>query len=157
MTQKQIKNQTTSIKARLANIAKNKAREFDSVLLQYFQERFLFRLSLSDYKSKFILKGALLLILKEDIRFRPTRDIDLLAQRLTANPEEIKSIFKTVAKIHNDDNVIFDPDSIAVAPIMAITEHGGIQVKLTAKMGNMHKILNMDIGFGDNVFCDNKL
>lgn len=152
MPQKEIKNQTASIKARLMNIAKNKAREFDSVLLQYFQERFLFRLSLSDYKSKFILKGALLLMLKEDIRFRPTRDIDLLAQKLTANPEEIKNIFKTMTEIHSDDNVLFDSDSIAVASIMAITEHGGIQVKLTVRMGNMHKILSMDIGFGDSIY-----
>lgn len=52
-----IKNITASVKARLANVAKAEALNFDSVLLLFMQERLLYRLSISDYKDRFVLKG----------------------------------------------------------------------------------------------------
>jgi hypothetical protein len=59
---KQIKNISASVRARLLNIARQNNFKFDSLLLQYFQERFLYRLSISEYKDKFILKGGLLFL-----------------------------------------------------------------------------------------------
>lgn len=57
-----IKNITASVKARLANVAKAEALNFDSVLLLFMQERLLYRLSISDYKDRFVLKGGLLIL-----------------------------------------------------------------------------------------------
>ena len=51
MKKKEIKNLTASVRARLYNIAKQTGREFDAVVLQYFQERFLYRISISDFKQ----------------------------------------------------------------------------------------------------------
>ena len=74
---KPIADVAASIRARLLNIAKKVGRNFDAVLLQYFQERFLFRLSISSYNDQFILKGALVFLTESMSRFRPTKDIDL--------------------------------------------------------------------------------
>jgi hypothetical protein len=74
------KDIVASIRARLRNIAQQSNRDVDAVLLQYFQERFLYRLSISEFSENFILKGALLLLVNNIDRFRPTKDIDLLGR-----------------------------------------------------------------------------
>ncbi len=54
MKKREIKDSGASIRARLTNIAKETKRDFDALLLQYFQERFLYRLSISSFRSAFI-------------------------------------------------------------------------------------------------------
>jgi hypothetical protein len=78
MAQKQVKDIVASVRAKLFNLAKSREMEFDSILLQYFQERLLYRLSISSYKNNFILKGALLFLSMDKPRTRPTKDIVFL-------------------------------------------------------------------------------
>lgn len=52
------KDISASVKTRLLNIAKSEKRAFNTISLLYMQERFLYRLSISEYKEKFILKGG---------------------------------------------------------------------------------------------------
>ncbi|MDD5609140.1 MAG: hypothetical protein PHY57_11550 [Ignavibacterium sp.] len=49
---KEIKNITASVKERLKNIPVQNEKEFQSVISQYVQERFLYRLSQSNYPDK---------------------------------------------------------------------------------------------------------
>lgn len=56
---------SASIKERLMNIARISKIDFNSLLKQFFQERFLYRLSKSVYADNFILKGALLFLAYE--------------------------------------------------------------------------------------------
>ena len=51
-------DQIASVKARLLNVAKASYLTFESVLRRYFQERLLYRLSVSEYGDYFILKGG---------------------------------------------------------------------------------------------------
>jgi hypothetical protein len=44
---REVKNLEASIRARLLNLARGSGRDFDALLLQYCQERFLYRLSIS--------------------------------------------------------------------------------------------------------------
>lgn len=62
MKNKQIKDIGASVRARLLDMAKKTGRDFDALLVRYFQERFLYRLSRSPYERYFILKGALLFL-----------------------------------------------------------------------------------------------
>jgi len=80
MRRRVVKDLGASVRARLTNIAKETKRDFDAILLQYFQERFLYRLSLSPYRSAFVLKGALLFLVYEMPFLRPTKDIDFLVR-----------------------------------------------------------------------------
>ena len=90
MAKREIKDIAGSIKAKLKNIARGSGRDFDAVLLQYFQERFLYRISISEFNENFILKGALLLMVKSISPFRPTKDIDLLGKGIDSEPGNIE-------------------------------------------------------------------
>jgi len=90
------KNVAASVKARLKNIAKEKDLNFDFVILRFMQERFLYRLSKSDYKDNFTLKGGLVLTLLGVSEFRPTKDIDFLGEKIE---NDQKSKLKISSKI----------------------------------------------------------
>jgi predicted nucleotidyltransferase component of viral defense system len=128
------KNLGASIRARLLKIAKELNRDYNSVLLQYFQERFLFRLSLSDYRSQFILKGALLFVVYQMPRVRPTRDIDFLGQAMTNDAKEVRNALKRIADIQVDDGVTFNSASVSVEKIKEETDYEGVRAKIEAEL-----------------------
>jgi len=72
-------NLAKSIRAKLLHISKQENISNQLMLIRYFQERLLYRLSLSEYKNIFYLKGGVLLFLFEEQKSRPTMDIDFLA------------------------------------------------------------------------------
>lgn len=72
------KNLGASIRARILNKAKAEGVDFQLLLTRFALERLLYRLSISEEKEHFLLKGALLFDLWYDMPLRPTRDIDLL-------------------------------------------------------------------------------
>ena len=145
------RNLAASIRARLLKIAKEVNRDYNSVLLQYFQERFLFRLSLSAYRSQFILKGALLFIVYQMPRVRPTRDIDFLGQAMTNDPKEVQNALRRIADIQFDDGVTFNGASVSVEKIKEETEYEGVRAKIEAELGGARNVLQLDIGFGDKI------
>ena len=111
---KQIKDIAASVRARLLNIAKGAGRNFEAVLLQYFQERFLYRLSISPYKKQFVLKGALAFLTDSMSRFRPTKDIDLAGR---INASNLNKIMCDIFTIPCEDGVKFSVDQIAIEDI----------------------------------------
>jgi len=92
---REIKNVAASVKERLKNIATQTGKEYQSVIRQYVQERFLLRLSKSIYSQNFILKGALLFIAHDISRYRPTKDIDFLVQLSQMISMTLKKLLKT--------------------------------------------------------------
>lgn len=53
---KEIKNKADSVRAKIMNIAISEKVDFDALLLRYFQERLIYRLSISDFSAKFVLR-----------------------------------------------------------------------------------------------------
>ena len=147
----EVRNMDASVKARLKNIAKEYKKTFNLILQLYMQERFLYRLSVSEYKDNFVLKGGLFLFSMTGFTGRPTRDIDFLAYQISNDIENIKVIFKKICKIEYNDGIIFDPNSVFVEEIKREAEHRGIRVKLTGYLGKAKEILWLDIGFYDIV------
>lgn len=78
MTKRQPKDVAASVKQRLLNLARGSGEEFNLILIRYGIERFLYRLSQSEYADGFVLKGAILFYLFAEVPHRPTRDVDLL-------------------------------------------------------------------------------
>lgn len=60
MNQKRVTNIAASIREKLLNKARETDRPFNEVLQYYAIERFLYRLSVSPFADKFVLKGALM-------------------------------------------------------------------------------------------------
>ena len=96
MSQKEIKNMGESVRNKLLNIAKANKRNFNAVLLQYAQERLLYRLSESQYNEKFVLKGGLLFLAYQMPSQRPTKDIDFLGLAVKNDKKNIQKLFKTL-------------------------------------------------------------
>lgn len=79
-----MKNIAASVRDRLQKIARESRTDFQLLLIRYFQERMLYRLSKSGFKNNFCLKGGALLYALEGDQSRPTLDLDLLGMRITA-------------------------------------------------------------------------
>lgn len=147
----EVRNMDASVKARLKNIAKEYKKTFNLILQLYMQERLLYRLSVSEYKDNFILKGGLFLFSMTGFTGRPTRDIDFLAYQISNDMESIKEIFKNICKIEYNDSVAFDSNSVLVEEIRKEAEYKGVRVKLTGYLGKAKEVLWVDIGFNDIV------
>jgi nucleotidyltransferase AbiEii toxin of type IV toxin-antitoxin system len=74
---KPITNVPASVRARLLQRSKEVGEDF-SLLLRYAAERFLYRLGQSPYRSRFVLKGAMLFAIWGGSMYRSTRDLDLM-------------------------------------------------------------------------------
>lgn len=148
---REVKNKAASVRARLANLAKAEAIDFDALLLRYFQERLLYRLTISEFSDRFVLKGGLLLICLEIPRSRATKDIDFLAERIENDPVELERAFGVIADVPCNDGTKFYSSSIATERIKEDTDYEGIRLKIDASLGQAKKRLQIDIGFGDVV------
>jgi predicted nucleotidyltransferase component of viral defense system len=153
---KRTKNKTltnigASVRARLLNIAKKSKRDYNRILVQYAQERLLYRFSVSTYRDNFILKGALLFLTYDMPQHRPTKDIDFLGKAVKNDLAEIKKVMKEVASIKVDDGVIFDPATVEVEQIAEQAEYVGIRVSLQSVIGGAKNVMQVDIGFGDTI------
>ena len=73
-----VRNIGASVRDRLLNKARAGKLDYNLLLTRYALERLLYRLSISDQRDQFLLKGALLFDLWFDVPHRPTHDADFL-------------------------------------------------------------------------------
>lgn len=73
-----VRNIGASVRGRLLNKARTEKLDYDLLLTRYALERLLYRLSISEQRDQFLLKGALLFDLWFDVPHRPTHDADFL-------------------------------------------------------------------------------
>ena len=106
-----VKNLGASIRARLLYKARAESLDYNLVLTRFALERWLYRLSVSNYRDEFLLKGALLFDLWFDVPHRPTRDADLLGTG-DASVSHLESIFREVRAIPFEDAIEFQAESI---------------------------------------------
>jgi predicted nucleotidyltransferase component of viral defense system len=144
-----IKDVEASIRARLKKIAKETNRLFDTVLLQYFHERFLYRLSISSYRNHFVLKGALLFLIYGMSHSRPTTDIDFLGEDIDNSEQNLLKTVKEIISIPVNDGVRFDSDNVTSEIIKEDAEYQGVRVHCTAYLGKARRKFHFDFGFGD--------
>lgn len=144
-------NDAIEIRTKLTRIAKEAKRPTQEILQYYAMERFLYRLSRSEYREKFVLKGGLLFTAWNFNNFRVTQDVDLLG--MTQNhPEHIAGICQEICSLEAEDGVIFDPATITTLSITPNSEYSGVQVKFKGKLGPAKLHMRVDIGFADAVY-----
>ncbi len=88
-----IKNYGKSIRTKLLNVAKKKEVFHQTILTRYFQERLLYRISQTRYRSNFYLKGGALMYAYEKFAARPTLDIDFLGNNISNEGATIVATF----------------------------------------------------------------
>lgn len=143
-------NLVHSIQDRLRQIARRTATDYQMVLIRYFQERFLFRLSISQHNQSFCLKGGALLYAWNKESSRLTLDLDLEARGLRPDQKAFESIFYQICELAcQEDCVVFDTASMTIEDIKENDKYAGLRVKVIARLGNIRQNLQIDIGFGD--------
>lgn len=80
------KNLPASVRQRLLNLSETKGIAYELILSRYGVERLLYRLTQSNQRDRFLLKGAMLFAVGLPKAHRPTRDVDLLGFLPLRNP-----------------------------------------------------------------------
>lgn len=144
------KNLGASIRARILNKAKADGVEFQQLLTRYALERFLYRLSISDEREHFLLKGALLFDLWYDVPLRPTRDIDLLGFGFGEIPH-LLTVIKNLCEIDVSDGINFDSATVKAEEIRKEANYSGTRVTFIGLIDGAKCPVQIDIGYGDAV------
>ena len=120
------------MRARLLQRARIEGTDFQILLMRYALERLLYRLSVSDQRERFILKGAMLFAVWQNYPFRPTRDIDLLGLG-DSDPAMVAASIRAIASAAvPGDGVVFDVAGVEATPIRGEGEHPGVRVRTGA-------------------------
>ena len=138
-----------SLKAKIRNIAKQKNIPAQVILQNYMFERLLVRLSASEYKEKFVLKGGMLVAAIVGLDNRATMDMDTTLKNLPLTPEAIRSALEDICSIAFDDGVVYEIGTIS--PIRKDDIYGGYRVMLNARFDTLLTPMSIDVFTGDAI------
>ena len=144
-----------SVKDRLKKRADQNGKTMQEMLIVYGLERTIFRISVSEYADRFTLKGGILLYaLFNGDYSRVTRDIDFSAKNTSNRVEDMTNVFGSIFRIHCDDALKYDLNTLEVKSITEFKEYHGVNVQITAYLDRTRVPVSIDIGFGDVVYPD---
>ena len=145
---KQPKDISASVRQRLLNLARAEGQLFDVVLVAFGLERLVYRLSVSEYRGRFVLKGGMLVTLWTADTGRFTRDIDFLAFG-SDEEAELKAAFSQILAIEGGDGLVYDTASLTAVAIRDDQIDGGMRLRTDAYLGSTRIPITVDLGFGD--------
>jgi len=138
---------TRQLQDLVRNMAKGNSTRSLIIMRNYVMERFLERLSLSEYRDKLILKGGTLVSAIVGLDTRSTMDIDTTLKGLQLTEESARQMTEVITGIPLDDGMSFQINS--VSPIMDESDYPGIRILLTATHERMRTPLKIDFSTGD--------
>lgn len=137
------------LKDKLKNISKNNNIDFNILLRLHMYDRFIERLSMSQYKDNFIIKGGFYLSTLFGLENRTTMDIDTAIKDAKFTKENIENMIKTIISIDINDNATID--FVNINNIREDAEYGGFRIALCAKIDNIKENFQIDIATGDPI------
>lgn len=137
------------LKDLIKNLAKEKDINAQILLRNYMLERFLERISLSEFKDKFILKGGMLVAAIVGVDMRSTVDMDATIKSYPVTLDSIKNILDSILSVQIDDGI--DMKLINIKEIRAEDEYSGFRVTMEALMDRARIPLKVDITTGDKI------
>ena len=137
------------LKAKIKNISKEKNISAQLVLQNYMMERFIERISLSDFQDQMIIKGGLLISSIVGLDSRATMDIDMTVKGKPVNEAFILDYINEISRININDEVKFDV--VSITEIREMDDYFGFRVSLIAGIGTMKIPLKIDITTGDKI------
>ena len=135
------------LKDLIRNLSKKKSADAQILMRNYMMERFLERISLSQYHDKFILKGGMLVAAMVGLDARATMDIDATIKGADVNVEAVESIIMDIISVPMEDGVTFRIKQIT--EIMDEAEYPGVRVGMETEFDGVRTPLKVDISTGD--------
>lgn len=139
----------TSIKTKINNKAKNLNLSPQDLIQMYFFERILYRISISEYKYNFIIKGGLLLSSMFEDESRTTQDMDTMIKGIEVSEKRLKEVLNGVLKIKTEDDITFE--ILNFRKIREEDLYGGYRVSIKAFMDTLSVNLKIDVTTGDPI------
>lgn len=131
------------------NLSKKTGIESYILMRRYIMDRFLERVSLSNYKDRFILKGGMLVSAMVGIGSRATMDIDSTIKNYPLSTAEAKRMVEEIIRVPVQDNITFRIKS--VEEIMDEMEYGGVRLSLESEFEGVITPLKLDLSTGDAI------
>lgn len=122
-----IKNRD-SLKAKISKLAAKTNISNKYIIQTFMFEALLKRISVSEYKDKFIIKGGLLLSSIFGVNLRSTMDLDTTIKGLPLNMQTIENVINKIISIDLADNVKLKIENIK--DIRLENEYSGFNVNL---------------------------
>ena len=135
------------LKDLIRNLSKKKSADAQILMRNYIMERFLERISLSEYKDKFILKGGMLVAAMVGLDARATMDLDATIKGANVSLTDVETIISNIIAIPIDDGVSFRIKRIS--EIMEEADYPGVRVSMETKFDGVITPLKIDISTGD--------
>ena len=135
------------LKDLIRNLSKEKSANAQILMRNYMMERFLERISLSDYKDRFILKGGMLVAAMVGLDARSTMDLDATVKGANVSVEDVENIIFSILSVPMEDGVEFQVKRIS--EIMEEAEYPGVRVSMETTFDGVRTPLKIDISTGD--------
>lgn len=137
----------TQLKALVKNQTHSDSNKAQLWFRNYAMERFLERISLSQYRDNFILKGGVLVSSMVGINNRATMDLDTTIRNLPLDKTAALQIVQQISEIPLEDNMRFE--ILSVSDIMEEADYPGIRFSMNAYLLTMRISMKLDISTGD--------
>jgi len=142
-------NNAMQLKAIIKNIAKKKNISASLVLQNYMLERFLERVSLSQYRDNYVVKGGFLIASMVGLDSRATMNMDATIKGYPVNEESLQKMIEDIIAVPVSDDITFR--FMSIGEIREDDEYSGYRVALRADYGKMAVPLKLDITTGDKI------
>lgn len=137
------------LKALVRNIAKEKGISPQLLLQEYVMEHFLERVSVSQYRDNYIVKGGFLVSCLVGLDTRATRDLDATIKNFPVSMETIREMVESILGVDIADEIHFE--FVGIKNIREGDDYSGYRVSLKAEIGTMTVPFKLDITTGDKI------
>ena len=126
-----------SLKAKVRNISKGDSKKAQAMIRIFFMERFLERVSLSKYKSQFVIKGGMLVSSLIGVDLRTTMDIDTTVKALPLSKDKLEEIITEICNVPLEDSITFR--IVDMETIMDEFDYPGIRIHMEGRLEKLRQ------------------
>lgn len=145
-----LKNLAESVKDRLRSYSVKHNQRFANVLTAFGHERLIYRLSISDYRDSYALKGGMLVVRWAKHTGRVTADVDF-GVTIRQTKEKAITEFREILALEVPDGMAFDVENLSVHTIGRKEVFEGVRLKTIAYLNKTRIAIKIDIGTSDAV------
>lgn len=140
-------NTAVQLKAKVRNLSGGDSSKALALIRIFFMQRFLERISQSEYRDHFILKGGMLVASMAGLNTRVTMDIDASVKATPLTREDATKMVEKIIAVDIPDGTSFQITK--VTEIMEERDYPGLRFILEARMEKLRQAINIDISTGD--------
>ena len=142
-------NTSTQLKALIRNLSRDLDINPEILHRNYMIERFLERISLSNYRDQFILKGGMLIASIVGIETRSTKDLDTTVSGISLTDADLIKVINEILSVTINDGVKMSLKKIE--SIRDEADYPGIRLSIESVMDRTKQTIKIDITTGDKI------